>query len=137
MSPPIFEAVGILADERIADPDRTYALADGRRFQVSMLHTRELFNGGGQGRTFVLGSDATGPFVGIFGRQDGLPEDCNIPGIGASGIERDAFIEIKGVLWRKAPTFDQASVPGSAGTAYPPSTRFCFDERARVSSTVP
>ena len=138
LSPPTFEAIGILADERISDPERTYILADGRRFDVSMLHTRMLFDdGGGIGQPFILGSDETGSFVGIFGRQDGLPDGCNIAGIGARGIDRGVFIEIKGVLWVKAPSFDPASAPPSSGTPYPSSTRFCFDDHARVTSTVP
>jgi len=138
LSPPSFEAIGILADERVSDPDRTYILADGRRFDVSMLQTRLLFDeGGGIGAPFVLGSDATGSFVGIFGRQDGLPDGCNIAGIGGRGIDRGTFIEIKGVLWRKAPLFDPGSAPPSSGTPYPSSTRFCFDDHARVTSTVP
>jgi hypothetical protein len=138
LSPPTFEAIGILADERISDPDRTYILADGRRFDVSMLETRMLFDaGGGIGAPFILGSDETGSFVGIFGRQDGLPDGCNIAGIGGRGIDRGVFIEIKGVLWVKAPSFDPASAPPSSGTPYPSSTRFCFDDHARVTSTVP
>ena len=138
LSPPSFDAIGILADERVSDPDRTYILADGRRFDVSMLQTRLLFDeGGGIGAPFVLGSDETGSFVGIFGRQDGLPDGCNIAGIGGRGIDRGTFIEIKGVLWRKAPLFDPASAPSSSGTPYPSSTRFCFDDHARVTSTAP
>ena len=138
LSPPIFEAIGILADERISDPDRTYVLADGRSFEVSMVHTRLLFDdGGGIGQPFIKGWDETGPFVGIFGLQDGLPDGCNIAGIGARGIDRGIFIEIKGVLWRKAPSFDPASAPRSSGTPYPSSTRFCFDDHARVTAIVP
>jgi hypothetical protein len=138
LSPPTFEAIGILADERISDPDRTYVLADGRSFDVSMVQTRMLFDdGGGVGQPFIKGRDETGPFVGIFGLQDGLPDGCYIPGIGARGIDRGIYIEIKGVLWRKAPSFDPASAPGSNGTPYPSSTRFCFDDQARVTATVP
>ena len=138
LSPPTFEAIGILADERVSDLDRTFILTDGRRFDISMLQTRLLFDdGGGIGAPFVLGSDGTGPFVGIFGRQDGLPDGCNIAGIGAEGIDRGPFIEIKGVMWRKAPTFDPASAPPSSGTPYQSSTRFCFDDHAQVTSTVP
>ncbi len=137
LSPPTFEAIGILADERISDPDRTYVLADGRSFDVSMLHTRLLFDDGGAiGQPFIKGWDETGPFVGIFGRQDGLPDGCNIPEIGAIGVDRGSFIDINGVLWRKAPSFDPASAL-APGTSYDTSTRFCFDDHARVTATVP
>ncbi len=136
LSPPTFEAIGILADERIADPNRTFILADGRRFDVSLLETRLLFDTGGIGSPFVKGWDETGPFVGIFGRQDGLPDGCNIPEIGAIGVDRGSFIDINGVLWRKAPSFDPASAL-APGTSYDTSTRFCFDDHARVTATVP
>ena len=136
LSPPTFEAIGILADERIADPNRTFILADGRRFDVSLLQTRLLFDTGGIGSPFVKGWDETGPFVGIFGRQDGLPDGCNIPEIGATWVDRGPFIDINGVLWRKAPSFDPASAL-APGTSYDTSTRFCFNDRATVTAIVP
>lgn len=134
--PPVIQTVGILAEERIADPDRTYVLADGRTIQVSIEVTRVLFEGG-LGQPFVAGTDASGPFVAVFAHQDGLPDDCHIPGIGAFGIERGSFIEIKGVLWHKAAAFRSARSLPAFGEQFDASTRFCFDDQAEVMNTVP
>ena len=135
-SPPTIQAIGILADERIADPDRTYILDDGRAFEVSITTTRLLFDGG-VGQPFVLGTDGAGPFVAVFAHQDGLPEDCHIPGIGAHAIERGAFVEIAGVLWRKASTFQSPVALPALGASFDTSLRFCFNEQAEVVSIVP
>lgn len=136
-APPTFEALGILVSELVADPIRTYGLADGRSIDVSIDATRVLFNGGGLGQPFVLGSDANGSFVAIFSHQDGLPDDCHIPGIGVVGIERGDFIEINNVLWRKSPSFEAAMALPAVGREYPSATRFCFDDQAEVASIVP
>lgn len=133
-APPTIEALGILASEEDADPIRTYGLADGRTFEVSIEQTRVLFNGGGLGQPFVLGSDAAGSFVAIFSHQDGLPNDCHIPGIGVIGVERGAFIEVNGVLWRKAPSFEAAMALPAIGEEYPSAARFCFNDQAQVAS---
>lgn len=135
-SPPTIQAIGILADEHAADPTRTYILADGRTFEVSIETTRVLFEGG-LGQPFVLGTDASGPFVGVFTHQDGLPEDCHLAGIGPDAIERGAFIEIKGVLWRKASTFLSSAALPALDARFDGSIRFCFNDRAEVSYTVP
>jgi hypothetical protein len=135
-SAPAITAIGILAEERIADPNRTYILADGRTFEISIDQTRVLFEGG-LGRPFVAGTDANGPFVAVFAHQDGLPDACNIAGIGAFGTERGAFIEIKGVLWRKAATFHSSQpLPGS-GQPFDTAARFCFNDQAEITSAVP
>lgn len=136
-APPTIEALGILASETDADPIRTYGLTDGRTYEVSIEQTRVLFNGGGLGQPFVLGSDAAGSFVAIFSQQDGLPDGCHIPGIGVVGIERGAFIEVNGVLWRKAPSFEATMALPAIGHQYPSDTRFCFDDQAQVASIVP
>lgn len=135
--PPTIEALGILASEQDADPIRTYGLADGRTYEVSIEQTRVLFNGGGLGQPFVLGSDAAGSFVAIFSHQDGLPDGCHIPGIGVVGIEREAFIEVNGVLWRKSPSFEAAMALPAIGEEFPSAARFCFDDQAQIASIVP
>lgn len=135
-SPPTIQAIGILADEHIADPNRTYILADGRTFEVSIEATRVLFEGG-PGQPFVLGTDASGPFVGVFMHQDGLLEDCHLAGIGPDAIERGTFIEIEGVLWRKAAAFHSSAASPALGSRYDGSIRFCFNDAAEVTSTVP
>lgn len=77
----------------------------------------------GLGDPFVFGTDATGQFVGVFANQEGLPADCFIiPAGGYHGIERGSFIEL------------EAPAPGDI---YPPYARFCFDERAQITSIVP
>ncbi len=134
-APPTIQAVGILADERIDDPDRTYILVDGRTFHIKTDATRVLFEGG-LGHPFVLGSDASGPFVAVFAHQEGLPDDCHIVPAGGDGIERGAFVEIKGVLWKKAADFHSDVAPPAAGEEWP-ATRFCFNEQAEVASAVP
>jgi hypothetical protein len=134
-SPPTIQTLGILAEERLADPNRTYVLADGRTIDISLEQTRVLFDGG-FGQPFVAGTDETGPFVAVFAHQDGLPDDCHVVPAGADGIERGGFIEIKGVLWRKALTFHSPETP-NPGDHYQSGTRFCFDEQVQVASTVP
>lgn len=92
----------------------------------------------GLGDPFVFGTDATGQFVGVFANQEGLPADCFIiPAGGYHGIERGSFIELEGVLWRKAPTFRSSQPAPAPGDIYPPYARFCFDERAQITSIVP
>jgi hypothetical protein len=136
-APPTIEALGVLTSEQDADPIRTYGLADGRSYEISIEATRVLFNGGGLGQPFVLGSDANGPFVAIFSHQDGLAEDCHIPGIGVVAVERGGFIEINAVLWRKSPSFEATVNLPAVGHPYPSATRFCFDDQAQVASVVP
>jgi hypothetical protein len=133
----MIKAVGILTSENDADPIRTYGLADGRTFEISIESTRVLFNGGGLGQPFVLGSDSAGAFVAIFSHQDGLPDDCHIPGIGVVGIKRGAFIEVNGVLWRLSPTFNAGAALPANGQPFPGATRFCFDDQGRIASIVP
>ena len=134
-APPTIQAIGILAEEHIADPNRTYILADGRTFEVSIETTRVLFEGGA-GQPLVLGTDASGPFVGVFSHQDGLPEDCHLAGTGPDAIERGAFIEIGDVLWRKASRFDPSSDLPAVGARYDGSNRFCFNDQAEVAYIV-
>jgi hypothetical protein len=133
---PTIEAIGILADAHIAGLARTFILSDGRTFEVSIETARVLFEGG-LGQPFVMGSDASGSFVAVFAHQDGLPDDCHIPGIGAHAIERGAFVEVEGVMWRKATTFRTSSPLPALGRAFDTSIRFCFNDRAEVAYTVP
>ena len=126
------------AEIRVAQPDWTFILDDGRTFILNEADTRVLFTGG-LGDPFVLGRDANGRFAAVFATQDGLPDDCHIipPDADNVGVERGAHIEIGGVLWQKAEGF----VPGGGlppvGVAYESGTRFCFNERARVFATIP
>lgn len=137
-APPVIETTGVTAEIRVAQPDWTFVLEDGRTFMVNEADTRILF-AGGLGDPFVLGRDATGRFVAVFSNQDGLPDDCHIipPDADNVGIERGAHIEIRGVLWQKANGFVAADGLPALGTAYESGTRFCFDSKARVFATIP
>lgn len=132
-SPPELLMIGTVAEVRVDDA-RHFVLQDGRVIDVSPP-IRILFEGG-QGQPLVLGRDADGTFVGVFMGQDGLPADCHLPGLGPTGINRGPFIEIHGILWRKAAGFSSVGAP-TDGAAYPGSTRFCFNDRAEVAYTVP
>lgn len=132
-APPRIEASGVLAAEKASGGDRTYVLADGRTFTIAIDATRVLWEGG-PGEPFVLGSDESGSFVAVFMHQDGLPEDCHIPGIGAQAVERGAFVEVNGVLWRKAATFESSAPLPAEDSAFAGSTRFCFNEQIEVTS---
>jgi hypothetical protein len=134
---PTIQVVGMLADERIADFERTYTLADGRTFVVDTRVTRIAFDGG-LGHPFVIGTDATGPFAAGFEHQQGLPDDCHIVPAGGPGIERGAYVEIQGILWKKAAAFHSDAAPPAAGEEWGRgATRFCFDEHAEITSAVP
>lgn len=135
-APPELLVVGTLAQERIVEPQRRYLLTDGRVIEISTMTTRLVFTGGGPGQPIVHGRDEQGDFIAIFTTQQGLPADCHLPGIGQTGIERGDFIEIAGILWRKAGGFRTDEAPG-LGQPYRSSTRFCFDEQAEVTSTIP
>jgi hypothetical protein len=134
--PPELLAIGRLAKVDIAEPQRRYFLTDGRIIDISTMTTRIVFAGGGPGEPIVHGRDAQGDFIAIFATQAGLPPDCHLPGIGATGVDRGDYVEIAGILWRKAIGFEASEATGS-GQAYPPSTRFCFNDQAELTSTLP
>lgn len=122
----------MLSDYRIADPTRTFVLEDGRTFEISTDVTRIVIDGG-PGHPFVLGTDAEGPFVAVFASQEGRPADCHIvPAGGGIGIERGAFIETEGILWRKAPDFRSEVDMPALGQTFTGVGAFCFNERAEV-----
>lgn len=127
--------IGTVAEIRIADPQRVYVLDDGRRIEISIATTRVLFEGG-LGQPLVHGRDIGGDFLAVFTTQGGLPSDCHLPGIGHTGTDQGAYIEIAGVLWPKASTFHSAEV-SAIGRPYAGSTRFCFNEQAEVAYAVP
>lgn len=135
-APPTIQLVGMLADARIADPARTYILEDGREIKISTAVTRVIFEGG-QGHPFVQGIDAAGPFVATFAAQEGRPADCHIiPANGGRGIERGAFIELEGILWRKFEDFASEVAVPPVGQRYEDVSAFCFNEAAEVTNAV-
>jgi hypothetical protein len=127
--------IGTVAEIRIADPHRVYVLEDGREIEISTDTTRVLFEGG-LGQPLVHGRDIGGDFLAVFTAQGGLPADCHLPGIGHTGTDRGAYIEIAGVLWPKASTFHSTEI-SAIGRPYAGSTRFCFNEQAEVAYAVP
>lgn len=135
-APPTIQVVGMLADAQIADPERTYGLADGRAIKISTADTRVVFEGG-PGHPFVQGIDARGPFVASFSGQEGRPADCHIiPANGGQGIERGAFIELEGILWRKFEDFASEVPIPTSGRPYVGIGAFCFNEVAEVTNAV-
>ena len=135
-APPTIELVGMLAEARVADPERTYLLEDDREIKISTADTRVAFEGG-PGHPFVQGTDALGPFVAVFSGQEGRPDDCHIiPANGGQGIERGAFVELEGILWRKDAAFtSEVGVP-PVGQRFDDVGAFCFDEDAEITSAV-
>lgn len=133
-APPTIAAIGILASQAIAGSTETYTLTDGRAFEISQPATRLLFMGG-TGRLFVMGRDTQGPFVGVFLTQAGLPSDCFLAGLAPKAIEFGAYVDIGGVMWRKAAGFHSSQHPAS-GQTYDASTRFCFNASAEVTYAV-
>jgi hypothetical protein len=119
-----------------AAPRHTYVLEDGRTFEISTDVTRVAFEGG-PGQPFVLGQDASGPFVAVFSAQDGRPPECHIiPAGGGQGIDRGMFVEAEGILWRKTADFrSEVQAPGP-GVRYSGAGAFCFNEVAEVFAAV-
>lgn len=136
-APPTIEAVGMTAAMMEAAPIHTYVLEDGRTFEISTDETRVVFEGG-PGQPFVLGHDATGPFVAVFSSQEGRPAECHIiPAGGGQGIDRGMFIEAEGILWRKTADFRlEVQAPG-LGQRYVGVGAFCFNDVAEVFAAVP
>lgn len=132
-APPVIEFVGKPSETRIAARTVTYVLADGGTLEVDVAGYRVLGPHEWSGELVVLGSDADGMFVASFLPQDGLPDDCYVEN--EVGIDRGAHIEVRGVLWRKAPSF-AAAEPVAPGHRYPAGTRFCFDDTGEITSTV-
>ena len=131
-APPAIEFAGI-PDEVHLGRTITYVLADGGTLEIEPAGYREIGLAGWSGELVVLGWDAEGAFVAGFMRQAGLPDDCFVES--ATGLDRGAFIEMRGVLWAKSSRFDAAE-PVAPGTAYPSGTRFCFDDEGEITSTI-
>lgn len=135
-SPPRIEMAGVIEEVHISDPDRTYVLVDGRRWEGRVDQVRVVMDwGGGQGDLFVSGSDAEGQFIALLGHQDGLPADCHFTP--DAGIERGRYVQIRGILWPKSSSFKSTINVPSPGQSYPGGTRFCFDDRGEVVLTLP
>jgi hypothetical protein len=134
-SPPSISRVGIVTGLDLGNDFVRYTFDDGSTMQFDPTAYRQLTDDGWGGfGLVVIGFDADGQFVAAFPTQDGLPTDCYVENY--EGIERGDYIQMHGVLWKKAPGFDDADLP-DAGTAYPGGTRFCFNEHGEVSGIIP
>jgi hypothetical protein len=132
-APPVIEFVGKPSETRIGATSVTYVLADGGTLEVDVAGYRVLGPHDWSGELVILASDAEGMFVASFLPQEGLPHDCYVDN--EVGIDRGSYIEIRGVLWRKAPSF-LAAEPVTPDRRYPAGTRFCFDDSGEITSTV-
>lgn len=131
--PPTIEFAGVPAEIRIGPTAVTYVLADGDTLEVEMAGYRALGPADWSGELVILGSDAEGLFVASFMTQDGLPDDCYVEN--QVGIDRGSHIESRGVLWRKAPSFEAAEAVLPDHT-YAAGTRFCFDHSGEITSAI-
>ncbi len=132
LSPPAIEAVGIVSSSTTDSATATYVFTDGRTFSTSTVE-RRLLTPSWSGKLVIAGNDQTGHFLAAYSTQQGLPEDCYVDN--TPGIDRGVFIELRGVLWPKAPAFTAAQ-PRVADVAYPDSTRFCFDGTGEIKQTI-
>lgn len=132
LTPPLIEKAGLVASVWEESDNVRYVFADGVEVAFS-TKDRRLLTGTPGGKLVILGVDAVGKFAGAYLPQDGLPADCYVDA--SDGVDRGEFIELRGVLWRKAASFSQAElVPHD--TPYPRLTRFCFDVTGEISETI-
>ena len=129
--PAIIDEAGRVSSQSTDGHQNDYVFNDGRATYV-MLSGRRLINGG-LGDVVFLGHDANGPFLAAFMTQDGLPSNCYVDN--AQGIDRGAYIELRGILWAKATQFT-SPVRTRSGDAYPGATRFCFSDQGQIWSVV-
>lgn len=133
IDPPRIEMVGMPTEVRIGATTIEYEFADGETRRIDPNGWRAITPHAWGGELVILGTDANGPFVAAFLPQGGLPDDCYVEN--DMGTDRGSHIEIREILWRKAPDFTPAS-PVSAGDTYPFGTRFCFTDEGMIGSTV-
>lgn len=131
--PPTLERVGLIVTAEAHSGFVRFTLSDGGTWEARTGAYRAIGHDGGGG-LLVAGRDQHGRFLAIFPTQDGLPSDCYVEN--ATGVERDAYIELRGVLWDKAPDFTSAVPIPSVGGEYASGTRFCLNEFGRVAATV-
>ena len=132
-SVPAIDKVGVVYDVRIYADSVRYRFPDGTVREVPTDVYREITSHGWGGGLIILGEDRDGPFVAAFLEQDGLPRGCYVEN--SVGIDRDAYIELLGVLWTKAPGFTSPVDP-AVGESYPPGARFCFNDRGLITTVI-
>ena len=129
--PPEIEFAGLVTDVKLFDDRYEFTDVDSIVHTIGIDEYRQLGAFPCCRDLVVLGNDADGKFLVTFRLVEGLPLDCHV---GYDfGVDRGSHIELFGVLWRKAPGFQDA-VP--VDTEYMLGTRFCFDTHGRVASFV-
>jgi hypothetical protein len=131
LAPPEIEFAGLVTDVRTFAEHHEFTDAAGRVRAIDIGEYRQIGEHACCFDLVILGHDAAGPFLATFPTQGGLPDDCYVEN--DVGIDHGSHIEILGIAWRKAPGFLSTV---AFGTQYPSGTRFCFDERGMISSTV-
>src|SRR5690242_13685109 len=99
--PAIIDEAGLVTSQGTDGRQNHYVFSDGRSAYV-LLIGRRLINSA-LGDVVVIGHDTNGPFLAAFTNQDGLPGNCYVDD--AQGIDRGAYIELRGILWTKATQF--------------------------------
>lgn len=133
-APPTLDVVGLISTVEIHNGFVRYGLADGSNWNFPDGTYRLVGFGGHGGKLLVVGRDSEGQFIATFMTQDGLPTDCYFEN--ATGIERGAYVEMRGILWAKAPGLVSSVPVPPLGWAYPGGTRFCLSDAAQVTATV-
>lgn len=133
-APPTLDVVGLISTVEIHVGFVRYGLSDGSTWDYPDGTYRLVGFMGHGGKLLVVGHDSQGQFIATFMTQDGLPADCYFEN--ATGIERGAYIELRGILWAKASGYSSSVLVPSFGHAYQAGTRFCLDATARVTRAV-
>jgi hypothetical protein len=124
--------VGVVAEAELGNTVR-YVFTDGRTTEVVTANYRVLTPHGWDGELVVLGQDQAGDFVASFSTQADMPADCYVEN--SKGVDRGAYVQLRGVLWRKASGFQSATQPPN-GAAFPGGTRFCLDDQGLITNAV-
>ncbi len=133
LMPPTIEIAGIVVGADADSSTVRYTLIDGRAWTAN-TDVYRLLSSSWAGDLLVAGADAEGRFLATFMRQKGLPADCYVEN--TTGVEWGDYIEIRGVLWSKAPGFHAGGGVPPRGREYPGGTRFCFGQDGFIFSTV-
>jgi hypothetical protein len=131
--PQALEVVAPLLSVSEFETRTMYSLTDGTSWTREKDQFRVLYDLPGVNTLFVAGRDAQGEYVLLVGDQDGLPDGCAYA-LRYGGRDWGDSIEAQGLLWPKAPGFDDSAAAVQSGQAYPTNAGFCVDDQASVTS---